>query len=227
MCSDARRAWTAVLAAFAVEGLIVLYPAVTGSRPALSAAAFVVFAGLMAWATFAVTYVILTVWAFGGAVGDDLWARLTLPTQANRSDRPVRRWLLTGGGGSSWSVQASAAALIVVLVLSLSDLFRTAGWLLVAASVLSVTASWLVVLVSYALEYGRRHVAGAQFDFPGEEQRSFADFVYFSASVTTTFGTTDVLVLTSRMRRTVTGHAFLAFVFNTVIVALLVTSLIG
>ena len=41
----------------------------------------------------------------------------------------------------------------------------------------------------------------------------------------TTIGTTDVTVTSLRMRRTVTAHAIIAFVFNTVTVATLVTAL--
>ena len=41
----------------------------------------------------------------------------------------------------------------------------------------------------------------------------------------TTFGTTDVDVTTTRLRRAVMGHAVLTFVFNTVIIALLVSAL--
>lgn len=58
-----------------------------------------------------------------------------------------------------------------------------------------------------------------------EGQHGFADYFYFSLTVATTFGATDVDVMTTRMRRTVTGHAALAFLFNTVIIALLVTAL--
>lgn len=43
----------------------------------------------------------------------------------------------------------------------------------------------------------------------------------------TTFGTTDVNVLSREMRRTVTADAVIAFVFDTVTVASLVTALGG
>lgn len=43
----------------------------------------------------------------------------------------------------------------------------------------------------------------------------------------TTFGTTDVTVTTREMRRTVAANAVIAFVFNTVTVASLVSALGG
>ncbi|MGX1507891.1 UNVERIFIED_CONTAM: hypothetical protein RKD43_006516 [Streptomyces graminofaciens] len=50
---------------------------------------------------------------------------------------------------------------------------------------------------------------------------------YFALSVRTTFGTTDVTVMSRELRRTVAANATIAFVFNTVIVAGMVAALDG
>lgn len=62
-------------------------------------------------------------------------------------------------------------------------------------------------------------------EVPGEENPTWSDYVYFAFSAMTTFGTTDVTVLSREMRRTVTVNACIAFVFGTVTVASLVPAL--
>lgn len=70
-----------------------------------------------------------------------------------------------------------------------------------------------------------RAAAARGLDFPGQSTPGFVDYLYFAASVATTFGTTDVQITSSRLRRAVTGHSVVTFVFNTVTIALLVAAL--
>ena len=45
--------------------------------------------------------------------------------------------------------------------------------------------------------------------------------------MSTTFSASDVSVVTLKMRRIVIGHSLLAFAFNAVIVAIVVSALVG
>lgn len=77
-----------------------------------------------------------------------------------------------------------------------------------------------------------RHHARAQatehgLAFPGAQPTSITDFLYFATSVSTTFSASDVSVVTLKMRRIVIGHSLLAFAFNAVIVAIVVSALVG
>jgi uncharacterized membrane protein len=56
----------------------------------------------------------------------------------------------------------------------------------------------------------------AALDSPGGETAAWAEYVYFALSVMTTFGTTDVTVMSREMCRTVAANAIIAFVFNMV-----------
>ena len=47
--------------------------------------------------------------------------------------------------------------------------------------------------------------------------------LYLSAAVQASYGTGDIATVTSAMRRTVTKHKLLAFAFNSVIIALIVS----
>ncbi|WP_432505106.1 DUF1345 domain-containing protein [Kineococcus arenarius] len=94
------------------------------------------------------------------------------------------------------------------------------------ALALLVVAARVSVLVTYAADYTQRQAAEPGLAFPGTTA-SLGDFPCSSTAVSTTFGPTDVTVTTPALRRVVTVHALVAFVFNTVVVALLVSTLIG
>jgi uncharacterized membrane protein len=92
---------------------------------------------------------------------------------------------------------------------------------LVPASISILLSCWTLSLVSYALHYAQNDFAEPGLDFPGTRTNAFADFIYFSLAVATTFGATDVNVTTPRMRKVVNLHVILTFVYNSVIIALL------
>jgi uncharacterized membrane protein len=93
---------------------------------------------------------------------------------------------------------------------------------LTALSLLSLALCWLALTAGFAVHYVRMDVRHNGLRFPGTDQPGLGDYVYFSVSVATTFGTTDVEVVHPRLRHMVTGHGVLAFVFNTVILAMVV-----
>ncbi len=94
---------------------------------------------------------------------------------------------------------------------------------------LGLVVAWICVLVAFAVAFHADNLVEdeAALDFPGGETAAWADCVYFALSVMTTFGTTDVTVMSREMRRTVAANATIAFVFNTVIVAGMVAALDG
>ena len=71
-----------------------------------------------------------------------------------------------------------------------------------------------------------RPAANLRWTFPGRRTNAYADYVYFAIGVATTFGATDVSVTTPEMRRIVNLNVIVSFVYNSVIVALLVSILI-
>ena len=93
---------------------------------------------------------------------------------------------------------------------------------LTALSLLSLALCWLALTAGFAVHYVRMDMRHDGLRFPGTDHPTFGDYVYFSVAVATTFGATDVAVVHPRLRRVVTGHGVLAFVFNTVVLALVV-----
>lgn len=180
---------------------------------------------MLSWVLWSCAYAGLTSLAYGRATADEL------PAMVNT--RQVRTWqrILAGGvDGPGFAVQFAALALASAALLPRIEAFAPStdeGILLTVLIIATVVTAWVVVTLSYSVHYARVQIsAGDGLDFPGDEPPGFMDYLYFSASVATTFGTTDVTVTSTRLRRVIMGHAVLMFVFNTVIVSLMVSALI-
>ncbi len=163
------------------------------------------------WDLFGIFYAALTVSAFRKVDPNDL------PSLLHREGAHRSRWkryLLGGGDGPALAVNLAVVALAGAALLPRLDAFASPGneTLLAGSLIVAVVMSWFVVVVSYAVHYAR--IPGLR--FPDEGPHGFTDYFYFSLTVATTFGTTDVIVTTTRMRRTVAGHSALTFLFNTI-----------
>jgi uncharacterized membrane protein len=170
------------------------------------------------------TYQGLTWWRFRSASADTLasWARATNPrTQGDR----VRSRLFSSTG-KDWSLIAAVVALVAVVAINTRAELRTDPWVL-GTSLLLVAVAWTGVVVGSAVAYLREHAERGGLALPDGVEPDWGDLVYLAVQVSTTFATSDVSVTTRAMRRLVTTHSLVAFVFNTVIVAVLVSSLLG
>ncbi|NLU68304.1 DUF1345 domain-containing protein [Streptomyces sp. HNM0574] len=142
----------------------------------------------------------------------------------------AQRYLLGTAPGPGVSLLIAAAALVVAVVWlpgHLHTTFEAAPRTLLALAL--VVLAWICVAVAFAVTFQADNLVenGRGLDFPGKEPPAWSDYVYFALSVMTTFGTTDVDVTSREMRRTVAANAVIAFVFNTVTVASLVSAVGG
>jgi len=202
----------AVALPLAVAVSAVLQLRVELSLPVVLAVTLVVVYGLAL-----LTYVVLTLVAFGTDLGAAVAADPPRPGGSRTALQPGASM------AASYAVIAMAAAVWLALSRG-SDVGLPASGVMTA---LLVLAAWATMVVTYAADYARRQAVSPGLEFPGEPPTGFGDYLYFSAAVSTTFGTTDVTVTTRALRRVVTGHALVAFVFNTVIVGLLVSTLLA
>ena len=99
----------------------------------------------------------------------------------------------------------------------------------VALTGLTVLSSWAFIQVTFALHYAHDYYAAVDQErppgirFPEHEERpTYGDFFYFSAIIGTSGQTADVSFVTKAMRRIGTMHCILAYLFNTVVLALLI-----
>ncbi len=100
---------------------------------------------------------------------------------------------------------------------------------LVLASV-TILISWILMHSVFAAHYAHRYFqTGQGLIFPGDTGPRFGEFLYFALTIGMTYQVSDVTTNSQAMRRLVLTHAVIAFVFNTVIIAItvgLVASLI-
>ena len=119
-----------------------------------------------------------------------------------------------------------AFASIAAIVLELGSSHRGASELTLAVT--TIVLSWSAVNTTFALHYAHDYYRGAKpggLQFPGGDKSDPADywdFVYFSFVIGMTAQVSDVGITDKTIRRTVTAHGIVSFVFNTALVALMV-----
>jgi uncharacterized membrane protein len=119
-----------------------------------------------------------------------------------------------------------AFASIAAILLELGATHRSAPELMLAT--VTIALSWATVHTTFALHYAHDYYRGAkpgglQFPSGGEHDHAdYWDFVYFSFVIGMTAQVSDVGITDKTIRRTVTAHGIISFVYNTALVALMV-----
>ncbi len=95
---------------------------------------------------------------------------------------------------------------------------------------ITVALSWLFVHTSFAKHYAHEYYGPGDgggirkgLIFPGDEAPDFGDFFHFALVIGVAAQTADIQISAKPIRRVVTLHGVLAFVFNTVILALTIS----
>jgi len=208
---------SALFAAFAALTAVVVLGSGIASIAMVDASVLVLLAYLCA-------YLAVTICAFIVA------APARIEDWADRESRGtvLQRYVVGTAPGPGVSIFIAAVALVVAVLWlpgrgggSLPDGAR------IGVAVALIVVGWVCVVVSFAVAFRADDLVEDRraLEFPGDGVAEWADYVYFAVSVMTTFGTTDVTVLSREMRRTVTANAVIAFVFNTVTVAATVSAL--
>jgi uncharacterized membrane protein len=112
-----------------------------------------------------------------------------------------------------------SVAAIVALLATLkhaSPVERVAHTVLASMTIVN---SWLLVHTMFTLRYADIYYSVAEdapppLSFPETRQPLFWDFVYFSFTIGVACQTADVATTQTEIRRTVTVHSLIAFVFN-------------
>lgn len=93
---------------------------------------------------------------------------------------------------------------------------------------LTTLLSWNFIQIMFALHYAHEYYAehrgkGGGLRFPGGGEPNYWDFIYFAFAIGTATQVSDVAVTSRSIRRTVTVHGLVAFVFNVTLIALTVS----
>lgn len=177
---------------------------IEAGTPQLTPAGYVVGFGV-SWPVFTIIY--------------GLWTRAVVraSSRVNHRGRVVMR--LLGLDAVSLPIWGAVLGIAVVVVLIVTLTLRTSTLVIIGAFA-TIAASWALMIVAFAVTYLRRWAERDEVAFPDDEPRRFDDFVYLSVQVATTFATSDVTTRSARIRGWVTLNSIIAFVFNTVIIAL-------
>lgn len=173
---------------------------------------------LAAWDLYAVVYLLLTWLAYRGHDPEQLRELIT-----SARYRTVRdRWLASSPEQLS-QVAASLAMVATFNALPQAQDLGAPQVVVLVVCLVAVISSWLALQTGFTLLYVALYTEYGGLEFPGDDEPSMIDFVYFAVAVGTTFGTTDVTVTHTRIRRHVLTHGVTAFLFNTLVVAVAVT----
>ncbi|MHB8284218.1 MAG: DUF1345 domain-containing protein [Caulobacteraceae bacterium] len=101
------------------------------------------------------------------------------------------------------------------------------AWLL-ALSISTLVFNWLIVQSLFALHYAHRYfgdrdndgTADEGFVFQGDKPDTYRDFVYVAICMGATCQVSDFSTTNAKFRNLVSVHAIIAFVFNTMVLAL-------
>lgn len=131
---------------------------------------------------------------------------------------------------------AAVAASITAIVLELQQRLPPGleKNLQVALVFATVALSWLFVHTSFAKHYAHDYFGPAEESgirkgliFPGDDAPDFGDFFHFALVIGVANQTADVQIAAKSIRRIVTLHGVVAFLFNTVILALTINLAAG
>ncbi len=157
-----------------------------------------------------------------------------LNTSHQEIRQKVKRQDVAGPLITVFVILASSAALLAVIFLLRHDKNSSGSHLAlhVALTLLAVLSSWTLVHTVFGLHYAHTYYGDSDnpkepaggLDFPGEKKPGYLDFAYFSFVIGMTFQVSDVQVTAGAMRKLVLLHGILSFAFNTLILALAVST---
>jgi uncharacterized membrane protein len=190
---------------------------IVGAVLPVSVAAHLVTRLLITWNTGTCLYVIL--------------AGVMMTRSSQRT--MYRRALLQDDGQRVllFLVVVTSVASLVAIALELTVVKDMHGFIKsahIALAGMTVLSSWAFIQVMFALHYAHDYYASRHrnepcgLQFPEEEQPDYWDFFYFAAVIGTSGQTADVSFTSKSMRRIGTVHCILAYLFNTVVLALLI-----
>jgi uncharacterized membrane protein len=93
---------------------------------------------------------------------------------------------------------------------------------------LTTLLSWVFIHVIFALHYAHEFYAerrgeGGGLRIPGCKQPNYWDLLYLAFSIGTATSVSDVQVTSRTIRKTVTAHGMVSFIFNVTLIAITVS----
>ena len=181
---------------------------------------------LLAWDSTAAA--LLGGWAGAGLVFVGWTALVIVPMDPRATSEHAVREEPTRGIAHVIVLLAAVASLGGIVVVLVGGV-RADGTVTTAAVLTSVVVSWACVHTVFALHYARAYYSAPAggIDFHQTAPPRYTDFTYLAVTVGMSFAVSDTDLGSSEMRRIAQVHALLAYLFGTVIVALLINLVAG
>jgi uncharacterized membrane protein len=227
--SDTARAnWSSLVSGLIGLGSAVWIATVNGELANVHARPFAINIYLSAWPSFAVIYIFWTHLAYSNN------GPRALGSRARREAQVQRRWwssLIGYGGASSWTLTAAFAAVFLTVAIAQNAAFRS-DLLYVALGLLCVACSWALMVYSFALQYLRLDASSTDGGTPHigmglEGGARFSDYLTLAILLSTMAATVSATIHTREAWFLVRTNVLFAFTFNSVIVAMVVSLLLG
>lgn len=181
---------------------------------------------LLAWDS--VVAAVLGGWAGAGLVFVAWTALVIVPMDPDETSEHAVREEPTRAIANLIVLLAAVASLAGVAV-ALVGGGLGAGTVTMGAVLAAVVVSWACVHTVFALHYARAYYSepAGGIDFHQGEPPRYTDFTYLAVTVGMSFAVSDTDLASSGMRRIAQVHALLAYLFGTVVVALLINLVAG
>lgn len=196
----------------------------------------------------ALTVVVAAVWRLFHAsppgdalvMGFDLAALTFIATLAplmrDRDAAAMRRDAAQNDASRVFVLLITAATALAILAAIAAELpaAKQGQALPIVKLIVTLSLSWVFTNLIFMLHYahmfylprGEGTVQGG-FDFPGTPTPDYWDFLYFSFTAGMSFAASDVNVTRGEVRRVLTAHSLLSFVFNIGVLAFSINVLAG
>jgi uncharacterized membrane protein len=181
---------------------------------------------LLSWHSVAAA--VLGGWAGAGLVFVVWTALVIVPMGSRATSEHAVREEPTRGVANLIVLLAALASLAGVAIALVGGLAGNRD-ITMTAVLASVVVSWACVHTVFALHYARAYYTAPAggIDFHQMAPPRYTDFTYLAITVGMSFAVSDTDLASSNMRRIAQVHALLAYLFGTVVVALLINLVAG
>ena len=162
------------------------------------------------------------------AVAAYLVAAFIVMTRSDTANIRRRSVMMDEGRITVLALTAAAAlASLGAIIVHLSDKDTGHTPLHLVLAVVTLVLSWAFTHTIFALHYAHEFYAEKRYAdgglaFPGKEAPDYWDFMYFSLVIGMTSQVSDVAVTAKTLRRFVSAHGVVSFIFNAALLALTV-----
>jgi uncharacterized membrane protein len=157
-----------------------------------------------------------------------VYLTLVYSMMVNQDQSHIRRAAIMQDDGRFVLLMVTAVGAFASIAALVAELGTHRGVAALTLAVTTIALSWAAVHTTFALHYAHdyyRHAKPGGLQFPSgdtHEHADYWDFVYFSFVIGMTAQVSDVGITDKTIRRTVTAHGIVSFIYNTALLALTV-----